>query len=164
MQFDVYTMGFSNRNWDETVDILSAYHIKRLVDIRTLPGSKHTPQFNLEHLQAALPKAGIEYVHLKSLGGLHKRGVEKRLISRLCRLHADAGIRASHRRARQASKGKHYGLLLYRGCFLAMPSPAGIGCSVGARLSRRAYLQRHQSGRALIHEICEGRRNNAHVS
>ena len=72
MQFDVYTMGFSNRNWDETVDILSAYHIKRLVDIRTLPGSKHTPQFNLEHLQAALPKAGIEYVHLKSLGGLRK--------------------------------------------------------------------------------------------
>ena len=72
MTFDVYTMGFSNRTWEETVDILAAYHIQRLVDIRTLPGSKHTPQFNLEHLQTALPKAGIEYVHLKSLGGLRK--------------------------------------------------------------------------------------------
>jgi uncharacterized protein (DUF488 family) len=72
MKFDVYTMGFSNRTWDETVDILSAYKIKRLIDIRTLPGSKHTPQFNLEHLQAELPKAGVGYVHLKSLGGLRK--------------------------------------------------------------------------------------------
>src|SRR3989442_9258354 len=72
MNFDVYTMGFSNRTWVETIEILSAYKILRLVDIRTLPGSKHTPQFNLEHLQAALPEAGIEYVHLKSLGGLRK--------------------------------------------------------------------------------------------
>src|SRR5579862_8827591 len=72
MNFDVYTMGFSNRTWDETLEILVAYEIKRVVDIRTLPGSKHTPQFNLEHLQSALPKEGIDYVHLKSLGGLRK--------------------------------------------------------------------------------------------
>jgi uncharacterized protein (DUF488 family) len=72
MKFDVYTMGFSNRTWHATLDILSAHKIKRVVDIRTLPGSKHTPQFNLEHLQTALPKAGMEYRHLKSLGGLRK--------------------------------------------------------------------------------------------
>ena len=72
MKFDVYTMGFSNRTWDETLEILLVHHIRRLSDIRTLPGLKHTPQFNLEHLQAALPKAGIEYIHLKSLGGLRK--------------------------------------------------------------------------------------------
>jgi uncharacterized protein (DUF488 family) len=42
------------------------------VDIRTLPGSKHTPQFNLQHLQDALPRAGVEYIHMKSLGGLRK--------------------------------------------------------------------------------------------
>jgi uncharacterized protein (DUF488 family) len=72
MKFDVYTMGFSNRTWDETLEIFSAQKIQRVVDIRTLPGSKHTPQFNLEHLQTELPKAGIEYLHLKSLGGLRK--------------------------------------------------------------------------------------------
>jgi uncharacterized protein (DUF488 family) len=72
MKFDVYTMGFSNRDWDETLEILAAYKIKRLIDIRTLPGSKHTPQFNLEHLQQALPEAGIDYVHMKILGGLRK--------------------------------------------------------------------------------------------
>ena len=72
MKFDVYTLGFSNRAWEETLEILRAFGIRRLVDIRTLPGSKHTPQFNLEHLQDALPKAGMEYVHMKSLGGFRK--------------------------------------------------------------------------------------------
>ena len=70
--FDAYTMGFSNRTWEQTVEILEAFTIQRLVDIRTLPGSKHTPQFNLEHLKEALPPLGIEYVHVKALGGLRK--------------------------------------------------------------------------------------------
>ena len=72
MTFDVYSMGFSNRTWDDTIAILRKFEIDRLVDIRTLPGSKHTPQFNQEHLQQALPQAGVDYVHLKNLGGLRK--------------------------------------------------------------------------------------------
>ena len=72
IRFDAYTMGFSNRSWEETLEILKVFKIGQLVDIRTLPGSKHTPQFNLEHLQQQLPKAGIEYVHMKNLGGLRK--------------------------------------------------------------------------------------------
>jgi uncharacterized protein (DUF488 family) len=70
--FDSYTLGFSNRSWEDTVDILQAFEIEALVDIRTLPGSKHTPQFNLEHMKQELPHIGIEYVHMKSLGGLRK--------------------------------------------------------------------------------------------
>jgi uncharacterized protein (DUF488 family) len=65
-------MGFSNRAWEETVEILKTFSIKHLVDIRTLPGSRHTPQFNLEHLKKALPGAGVDYVHLKGLGGFRK--------------------------------------------------------------------------------------------
>jgi uncharacterized protein (DUF488 family) len=72
IRFEVYTMGFSNRTWDQTLETLENFQIERLVDIRTLPGSKHTPQFNLEHLLEELPKAGVEYIHLKSLGGLRK--------------------------------------------------------------------------------------------
>jgi uncharacterized protein (DUF488 family) len=72
MKFDGYTMGFSNRTWEETVEVLQAFSIERLIDIRTLPGSRHTPQFNLEHLKQELPKAGVEYIHLKPLGGLRK--------------------------------------------------------------------------------------------
>src|SRR5262245_596675 len=50
IEYDSYSLGFSNRTWDETLRILDVFRIQRLVDIRTLPGSKHTPQFNLEHL------------------------------------------------------------------------------------------------------------------
>src|SRR4030095_5226590 len=70
--FDAYTLGVSSRTWEETVQILHAFQIQRLVDIRTLPGSKHTPQFNLEHMKEALPRAAVEYIHMKSLGGLRK--------------------------------------------------------------------------------------------
>ncbi len=72
MKSDAYTMGFSNRTWEETAVILRAFPIQRLVDIRTLPGSKHTPHFDLEQLREALPKIGVEYIHMKSLGGLRK--------------------------------------------------------------------------------------------
>ena len=70
--FDVFTMGFSNRLWEDTVEILANHRMQRLVDIRTLPGSRRTPQFNLENLEQKLPEAGVEYLHLKSLGGLRK--------------------------------------------------------------------------------------------
>ena len=56
-EFDAFTMGFSNRSWEETIVILESHRIERLVDIRTLPGSRRTPQFNLENLQQNLPKA-----------------------------------------------------------------------------------------------------------
>ena len=72
IEYDSYSLGFSNRAWDETLQILDVFRIQRLVDIRTLPGSKHTPQFNLEHLAQALPRAGVEYIHMKNLGGLRK--------------------------------------------------------------------------------------------
>jgi uncharacterized protein (DUF488 family) len=72
VSFDVFTMGFSNRSWEETVVILRTHEIQRLIDIRTLPGSRRTPQFNQENLQRRLPEAGIEYIHMKSLGSLRK--------------------------------------------------------------------------------------------
>lgn len=70
--FDAFTMGFSNRTWEQTIGLLRGHSIQCLVDIRTLPGSRRTPQFNLENLEARLPECGIEYVHMKALGGLRK--------------------------------------------------------------------------------------------
>src|SRR5262245_26611597 len=70
--YDVFSMGFSNRSWEATIEILKTYGVQQLVDIRTLPGSKHTPQFNQEHLQRALPQSGIAYIHMRNLGGLRK--------------------------------------------------------------------------------------------
>jgi uncharacterized protein (DUF488 family) len=57
---------------DEFVAMLAAHGIERLVDIRTIPRSRRNPQFNRETLAGELARRGIEYVHLKDLGGLRR--------------------------------------------------------------------------------------------
>ena len=68
----VFTIGHSTRSLDELVAVLRSFEITVLVDIRTIPRSRHNPQFNSDALAAALPTLGLRYVHLKGLGGLRK--------------------------------------------------------------------------------------------
>jgi uncharacterized protein (DUF488 family) len=71
----LYTIGHSTRSVDELIDILRAWQITRLVDIRTIPRSRTNPQFNADVLPETLGAAGIAYVHVATLGGL--RGKSK---------------------------------------------------------------------------------------
>jgi uncharacterized protein (DUF488 family) len=64
------TIGHSNRSFEELATMLSAHGVELLADVRTIPKSRHNPQFNKENLPAALKTAGIEYIHLPGLGGL----------------------------------------------------------------------------------------------
>ena len=66
----IYTLGHSTRELTEFVAILHAYKIDLLVDVRSVPRSRHTPQFNLDSLATELSKSGIGYLHLEKLGGL----------------------------------------------------------------------------------------------
>lgn len=66
----VLTVGHSTRTLEEFIDLLKAHSVDCLVDIRTVPRSRHNPQFNLESLPGSLVPAGMEYVHMRSLGGL----------------------------------------------------------------------------------------------
>jgi uncharacterized protein (DUF488 family) len=50
--------------------MLEAYGVKRLVDVRTVPRSRHNPQFNRDVLPGTLLQAGIGYTHMEELGGL----------------------------------------------------------------------------------------------
>jgi uncharacterized protein (DUF488 family) len=68
----LYTIGHSTRTLDELVDALRTCGVRLLVDIRTIPRSRHTPQFNREALARRLPRRGIRYTHLGALGGLRK--------------------------------------------------------------------------------------------
>lgn len=69
----VYTVGHSTRPIEEFVELLAANQVRRLVDIRTVPGSRHNPQFGEAALAESLPAAGIEYCQLKDLGGLRPK-------------------------------------------------------------------------------------------
>lgn len=51
------------------MQILKAYDIDLLVDIRHYPGSRYCPQFNKGRLSANLKRNKINYIHLESLGG-----------------------------------------------------------------------------------------------
>jgi uncharacterized protein (DUF488 family) len=68
----IYTVGHSTRPLDEFIALLQEYGIELLTDVRTVPRSRHNPQFNMETLPDALSAAGIGYMHLKELGGLRK--------------------------------------------------------------------------------------------
>jgi uncharacterized protein (DUF488 family) len=68
----VYTIGHSTRSLDDLITALTAQDVGLLVDVRSVPRSGHVPQFNSEGLAEALPAAGIEYLHMKELGGWRK--------------------------------------------------------------------------------------------
>ena len=66
----VLSIGHSTRALDEFLEILRTHTVTRLVDIRTIPRSKHNPQFNQESLSQSLKESAIDYVPMKQLGGL----------------------------------------------------------------------------------------------
>src|SRR5690348_690373 len=66
----IFTIGHSTRPIDEFISLLRANEIELLIDVRTIPKSRHNPQFNSDELARALHGAKIGYVHIKELGGL----------------------------------------------------------------------------------------------
>ena len=68
----VYTLGHSTHATEAFLAMLHAYGIERLVDVRTVPQSRRNPQFTQQTLEQSLAGAGIEYRHVKALGGLRK--------------------------------------------------------------------------------------------
>lgn len=51
---NILTIGHSNRPWPDFLALLEANAVGRLADIRTVPKSRHNPQFNSKALAAAL--------------------------------------------------------------------------------------------------------------
>jgi uncharacterized protein (DUF488 family) len=66
----LYTIGHSTHPATEFTALLKENGIQRLVDVRTVPRSRHNPQFNTETLAKELVEHGIAYTHMPGLGGL----------------------------------------------------------------------------------------------
>jgi uncharacterized protein (DUF488 family) len=70
----IYTLGTDLRSGEEFTEILHAYDIRALLDVRSYPKSK-IPIFCKENLAQLLKSEGIEYHFLgKELGGFRKTG------------------------------------------------------------------------------------------
>lgn len=70
MKTVLYTLGHSTLSLEEFLNILDAFEIDLVVDVRTIPRSRHNPQFNEAELERDLQSHAIGYRHLIELGGL----------------------------------------------------------------------------------------------
>jgi uncharacterized protein (DUF488 family) len=68
----VLTVGHSTRPLAEFIALLKAHSVARLIDVRTVPRSRHNPQFDSETLPAALAANGLGYEHVAGLGGFRR--------------------------------------------------------------------------------------------
>lgn len=72
----IFTIGHSTRTLAEFVALLRQVDVTLLVDVRSIPRSRMTPQFNTDTMPGALAAEGIGYRHLGALGGRrhHRKG------------------------------------------------------------------------------------------
>lgn len=65
----IFTVGHSNRSFEDFLRLLQAHGVARVLDVRRFPASRKWPHFNAPELARALSAAGIEAVGLPELGG-----------------------------------------------------------------------------------------------
>lgn len=68
----IFTIGHSTRPIDVFVRLLKAHGVQRVIDVRTIPRSRHSPQFSRDRLSRSLHRARLHYTHLAGLGGLRR--------------------------------------------------------------------------------------------
>jgi uncharacterized protein (DUF488 family) len=68
----IFTIGHSTRAIDDFIRLLKAHGVERVIDVRTIPRSRHNPQFNRGHLSPVLHCARMHYTHMPGLGGLRR--------------------------------------------------------------------------------------------
>lgn len=68
----VFSFGHGTADALEMTRLLQGAHVRRLVDVRTAPGSRHNPDANRDAMAQWLPRAGIAYRWDKRLGGWRK--------------------------------------------------------------------------------------------
>jgi uncharacterized protein (DUF488 family) len=71
-ELTILTIGHSTRTLDEFIKLLNAYGVTLVVDVRTVPRSRHNPQFNKETLPNTLKPYVIKYIHMSDIGGLRR--------------------------------------------------------------------------------------------
>jgi len=68
----LWTIGHSTRPSETFIASLRVWGIEQLADVRTIPRSRHNPQFNAEALAVETTRAGMTYIGMPGLGGLRK--------------------------------------------------------------------------------------------
>jgi uncharacterized protein (DUF488 family) len=72
----MFTVGHSTRSVPEFAELLRRGDVSLVVDVRTVPRSRHNPQFNEDVLGAELAEYQIGYTRIAALGGLRGRSAD----------------------------------------------------------------------------------------
>ena len=74
----LFSVGHSNKSYEEFLRELKHFNIHKIVDIRSVPYSKYNPHFNKEAISEFLHKHNIKYEYLGNLLGglLHEQGIK----------------------------------------------------------------------------------------
>lgn len=66
----VWTVGHVHHTMELYLDLLAQHGIQVVCDVRSVPYSRHAPQFNREELESTLESSGVRYEYLgERLGG-----------------------------------------------------------------------------------------------
>src|SRR6266700_1417300 len=87
---EVFTIGHSTRTWKVFLELLRVHGIKRVIDVRSIPRSRHNPRFNRETLSAKLRPA-------QRATRFAEHGLAQCVVSRVRRLYANTGFRGGVR-------------------------------------------------------------------
>jgi hypothetical protein len=68
----VLTVGHSTRPIEAFIELLAGHGVTQLIDIRTVPRSRHNPQFGTDALAETLTALHIGYAHAAALGGFRR--------------------------------------------------------------------------------------------
>jgi uncharacterized protein (DUF488 family) len=70
----LHAVGHGTLSAEAFTSLLDGAHVGRIVDVRSVPGSRHNPQFGREEKENWLPIARIGYVWMCDLGGAAPTG------------------------------------------------------------------------------------------
>jgi hypothetical protein len=166
----IYTVGHSTRTVEEFIGLLKCFGIDLVADIRTVPKSRHNPQFHIDRLPGSLASAGIDYRHLPGLGGLRRpkrvnqHRMAKRVLPRVRRLHEYCAFPGRARRAHCPCCTTYYRHHVRRSRLLAV-SPCS--CRRRSACSRRrcsAHRRRWKADACNDEQLREARRITDHLS
>ena len=120
-QGEIWTVGHSTHGIAEFLDILAAYDIEAVADVRRFPGSRRHPHFGAQELSASLAAHGIAYERLEALGG--RRRPDEGDTEGSAWRHPSFRAYAQHLQSEEFAQGLH--ALLH----MAKPCRTAIMCS-----------------------------------
>ena len=75
--FQIFTIGHSNRSFEDLVFLLKEFNIRALADVRRFPSSRKFPHFNRDPFKKQLEVHGICYIWFEALGGFRSSVTKK---------------------------------------------------------------------------------------